>query len=155
MRALPFASLAASVCLSVIASSCAPAAPPPKRLEKPNRPPEVTRPVASADTAFHSTAMSYEAALAVPEDLNAVKGERELSNKDLAAPMQPAAVLDVCHVPDATRVTVKVAVRDGRAMGVSVATRPDDARVAECVDRAVRKLTWPASRKRDSFTTVF
>jgi hypothetical protein len=151
MRAIVFASLA------VLAASCSPAATPTKRLEKPNRPPELVgpRPIPTADTAFHSTAMSYEEALAVPEDMNAVKGERELSNKDLSAPMQPASVLDVCRVPEATRVTVKVAVREGKAMGVSVATKPDDAKVAECVDKAVRKLVWPASRKRDSFTTVF
>jgi hypothetical protein len=46
-------------------------------------------------------------------------------------------------------------VRDGAAFGVTVRTDPDDVTVAECVDKAVRTLTWKASKRRESMTTIY
>jgi len=103
----------------------------------------------------HSTGMSYDDALSIPEDASSLAGERELSNRELSQPMQGSSFLGDCNVPDATHVTVKVAIRDGAAMGVTVTTDPDDPTVAECVDKAVRALSWPASKHRDSFTTTY
>lgn len=99
--------------------------------------------------------MSYDEALAVPEELDLVKREPELSNAELAAPLKNAAFISECGAPDSTKVIVKVAVREGHAMGVSVSLSPDDPEAAQCIDKAVRTLTWPASKKRFSFTTVY
>jgi len=105
--------------------------------------------------AFHTTGMSYEEALNVPEDLDAVKREPELSNTELSAPLRSAAFIGECGAPDSMKVTVKVAVVDGRAMGVSVAVSPDDPEIAQCIDKAVRALSWRVSKKRFSLTTVY
>jgi hypothetical protein len=75
-------------------------------------------------------------------------------------------------VPSNAKITIKTAVQFGRAIGVTVtvrfdkpkwaknqtpaaakAERKESARVAACVDRNVRAIVWPPSRRRDSFTT--
>jgi hypothetical protein len=99
--------------------------------------------------------MSYDDALAIPEDLGAIKNEKDLSDDEVAAPMQSGAYLQTCEAPDSMKVTIRVAVRDGHALGVSVTTDPDDGAIAECVDKAVRELTWPVSHRRETMTTRF
>jgi hypothetical protein len=53
------------------------------------------------------------------------------------------------------KVTVRVAVRMGRAVGVTVGTTPQSGGVAACVDRSVRMLQWPVSPKTDFVTTSY
>jgi hypothetical protein len=53
------------------------------------------------------------------------------------------------------KVTVRVAVRDGRAIGVTVTTRPPDAAIAACIERAIRELRWVESPKTDFLTTNY
>jgi hypothetical protein len=103
----------------------------------------------------HSTGPSYESALDTPEDIASLAGERDLSDDELGAPMKQPSFLADCSAPESMHVKVQVAVRDGAAIGVTVRTDPDDATVAECIDKAVRALQWPASKKRDSMTTVY
>jgi hypothetical protein len=112
-------------------------------------------PPASWDGPGHSTGTSYDDALATPEDMSAVAGEHELSDVELAQPMKSPTFLDDCSVPETMKVKVQVVVRDGAAIGVTVRTQPDDATVAECIDKAVRGLGWTASKKRDSLTTMY
>jgi hypothetical protein len=69
--------------------------------------------------------------------------------------MRSAAFISGCGAPDSMKVTVKVAVKNGRAVGVSVYTNPPNAGVAACVDRHVRSLSWPSSPKLDSFITTY
>jgi uncharacterized protein (UPF0254 family) len=79
-------------------------------------------------------------------------------------------------VPRKGKVTVKVAVREGRAIGVTVlvAIEPPArnmtpriakayakeeakliAKTVTCFDSAVRTMSWPPNSRRDSFTTVY
>jgi hypothetical protein len=48
-----------------------------------------------------------------------------------------------------------VAIKMGRAVGVSVYTNPPSPGVAGCVERSVRGLAWPANPKMDSFVTTY
>lgn len=116
---------------------------------------------------------TYEQALAEPESLDAHDGRAHLTNVQLTTPMRD--VSGKCSLPRRAKVVIKVAVQNGRAIGVSVLvafekpkaparppTRAAEKReakasvkIAECVDRAVRALTWPPSPRRDSFTTEF
>jgi hypothetical protein len=50
---------------------------------------------------------------------------------------------------------VKVAVKMGRAIGVTVMTNPGNPAIASCIDRAVRGLAWPAHPKMDTMTTSY
>ena len=117
------------------------------------------RPVAGFALGSPKKTMSYEDAItANPQhiDMKAKAGVPDLTNEQLTAPMTSvASSLQGCGVPDDMKVTIRVAVKLGKAVGVTVTTDPFDAAVASCVDRLVRKLTWPSNLKLDSFTTQF
>jgi len=101
---------------------------------------------------------SYEAALAANNQeisICGAKGGPDLTDGQLNAPMRNAAFISGCGAPDSMKVTVRVAVKNGRAMGVSVYPNPPNAAVAQCIDRHVRALGWPPNPKMDFFTTTY
>ncbi len=77
----------------------------------------------------------------------------DLTNAQLAAPLRSAAFISGCGAPDDMHVTVRVAVKNGGAVGVTVTTSPNSPGVAGCVAGHVRGLRWPVSEKAD-FVTV-
>lgn len=101
--------------------------------------------------------MSYEQALASnnQEITMGAKAGPDLTNAQLSAPMANASFISGCGAPESMKVTVRVAVKNGRAYGVSVSTNPPSSGVAACVDRHVRGLAWPSNPKMDSFTTTY
>jgi hypothetical protein len=132
--------------------------PPPPKVPVPKASPvHPQKPVGEpiAPTAYTHGGPSYEEALAVPEDLNATKDAPELTDAQLSAPMANGEMISECGAPETMKVVVKVAVRDGRAMGATVATSPESVDVATCVDKAVRAMSWPVSAKRFTFTTAY
>lgn len=101
---------------------------------------------------------SYEAALNANNQeisMGGAKGGPDLTDAQLGAPMRNAAFISGCGAPESMKVTVRVAVQNGRAVGVSVYPNPANAAVAQCVDRHVRALSWPANAKMDFFTTTY
>jgi hypothetical protein len=127
-----------------------------------------------------SPTASYEEALSVPEDLNPADGHAHLSDLQLTNPMRE--VLATCRVPKGAKVTMKVVVQSGHAIGVTVVVALDKpqaaakkpskrnpkteamsakaeakvkTRIAECADHAIRGLGFPPSGRRDSFTSEF
>jgi hypothetical protein len=100
---------------------------------------------------------TYEAAIASNEQEIAIggKAEPDLTDVQLTGPMRNGAFVSECGAPDSMKVTVKVAIKLGRAAGVSVVTSPPDPDIAGCIDRYVRSFSWPSSRKMDSFTTKY
>jgi hypothetical protein len=101
--------------------------------------------------------MSYEAAIA-GNNLKLAPGTKDapdLTDAELAGPMRDGSFLDACGVPSSTHVTVKVAIRNGHAVGVSVYPVPPNAYMAGCVERHVRGLRWPPNAKMDSFITTY
>lgn len=101
--------------------------------------------------------MSYEAALASNnQEINmGAKAGPDLTDAQLSGPMRNASFISGCGAPDSMKVTVKVAIKGGRAVGVSVYSNPPNPAVQSCVDRHVRGLSWPANSKMDSFTTTY
>jgi hypothetical protein len=79
----------------------------------------------------------------------------DLTNAQLSAPLRHASFISSCGAPDDMHVTVRVAVKMGRAVGVTVSTNPPNGGVAACIDRAVRGLQWPQSPKADFVTTSY
>lgn len=101
---------------------------------------------------------SYEAALNANNQeisMGGAKGGPDLSDGQLGAPMRNASFISGCGAPESMKVTVRVAVQNGRAVGVSVYPNPANAAVAQCVDRHVRALGWPSNAKMDFFTTTY
>jgi hypothetical protein len=100
---------------------------------------------------------SYEAALGSNNEqltIGASTGP-DLTDAQLSAPMSDGTFVNDCGAPDSMSVTVRVAIRMGRAVGVSVDTNPPAADVAGCIDRHVRGLSWRANPKMDSFVTTY
>jgi hypothetical protein len=101
---------------------------------------------------------SYEAALNANNQeitVGGAKGGPDLTDGQLSAPMRNASFISGCGAPDSMKVTVRVAIQNGRAVGVSVYPNPPNAAVASCIDRHVRALGWPPNAKMDFFTTTY
>jgi hypothetical protein len=97
--------------------------------------------------------MTYEAAL------SSTHGDdgpgTPLTDAELVAPMRDATFVSACGAPASMKVTVRVAVRDGHAYGVSIYPSPADPEIARCIAKAVRKLVWTSTAHRDFFTTTY
>lgn len=126
--------------------------------------------------------MTYEQAMSSPEMLDVKDGRPHLTDDQLRGPMR--GLLTKCTVPRSVKVTIRTAVQNGRATGVTVDVlfdhpkpstppkRPSRAaaqraaaqakqeakakkKIAACFDQVVRAIVWPPSSRRDSFTTEF
>ncbi len=83
------------------------------------------------------------------------KGQADITQGQYASFMNNGSYLGGCGVPEAMSVSICAAVQNGRAVGVSVSTRPANARVAGCVSGAVRSLRFPSHPKLDVVRTSF
>src|SRR5262249_21901441 len=99
--------------------------------------------------------VSYGAALNANNEPIAIGANAgpDLTNAQLAGPLKNGTFLAACGTPESTKVTVKVAVKMGRAVGVSVYTAPPSRELSSCIDRHVRGIGWPANPKMDFVTT--
>jgi hypothetical protein len=112
---------------------------------------------AGVPTAAGPSGPSYETAIA-GNNLELAPGTKsvpDLTDAELAGPTHDGTFLDACGVPNRTHMTVKVAIRNGRAVGVSVYALPPSREIAGCVERHVRGLQWPSNAKMDSFVTTY
>jgi hypothetical protein len=106
----------------------------------------------------YSGGQSYEAILNANNEsmnFNEGPGAADLTNAQLAAPLMHSSFVVSCGAPDDMKVTVRVAVRMGVAVGVTTTTSPPSGGIAACIDRAVRGLRWPQSQKTDFVTTNY
>ncbi len=105
-----------------------------------------------------SGGQSYEAVLNSNNEsvtMGESQGQPDLTNAQLAGPLRHAAFVTSCGAPDDMKVQVRVAVRQGVPIGVTVQTTPSNTGVAGCIDRAVRGLRWAANPKTDFVTTNY
>jgi hypothetical protein len=115
-------------------------------------------PPSSVGPALGPGGKSYESAVAGNHEqlsIGGSSGAPDLTDVQLAGPMRNGTFLGACGTPDSMHVTVKVAIRSGRAVGVSVYTNPPNPQIAGCIDRSVRNLAWPVNGKMDSFVTTY
>ncbi len=64
-------------------------------------------------------------------------------------------IVGACGTPDSMHVTIKAAVQNGRAVGVSVYTSPASGGVSGCIAGRVRGLAFPVSGNMDAVTETF
>jgi hypothetical protein len=124
--------------------------------ERPERPERAER-QATLPMPTGPSGPSYETAIA-GNNLNLAPGTTDvpdLSDGQLSYPMRDGSFLDACGVPSSTKVTVKVAIRNGQAVGVSVYTSPPNKPLGWCVEKQVRGFQWPSNAKMDSFITTY
>jgi hypothetical protein len=83
-------------------------------------------------------------------DLRAKQGGApDLTKEELGAPMRTSSFFSRCGLPDSSNADVCVAIKRGRPVGVSVAVTPPSNRVAACIDRSARRLSFPVSEHLD------
>ncbi len=82
-------------------------------------------------------------------------GGPDLTDGQLSAPLRSGGFVSACGAPDSMKVEVRVAIKLGRAVGVTVVTNPPNSGVSSCIDHAVRGIGWPSSSKMDSFKTNY
>jgi hypothetical protein len=73
----------------------------------------------------------------------------DLTAAQLGAPMRSSSFFSNCGLPDSANADICVAVKKGKPVGVSVALTPANNRLAACIDRATRRLSFPASDALD------
>ncbi len=77
------------------------------------------------------------------------KGAADLTAAQLGKPMESSAFMASCGLADSANAEICVAVKKGKPLGVSVKVAPANNKVAACIDKATRRLTFPQSDKLD------
>lgn len=101
--------------------------------------------------------MSCEAAQAryVEEFKIGNNGPPDLTAGQYGAVLNRGSYLNACGVPSSMEVNVCAAVQNGRAVGVTVTTRPSNPGIASCIARQVRAISFPSHPRLDVARTTF
>jgi len=101
--------------------------------------------------------MSCEAAQAayMEEMRMGEKGRPDLTVGQLGAVLNTGSYLNSCGVPSSMSVNVCAAIQNGRAVGVTVTTKPRDGGKSSCIASQIRRLSFPSNPKLDVTRTSF
>ena len=88
-----------------------------------------------------------EATKAVPAGIE----RRNIDQETLGKPLQDVSVYEQCK-PGSAKVKLKVAVWDGRAVGIDVTTTPKNDKLARCIKQKISELKW--EKKVKSLNTI-
>jgi hypothetical protein len=83
------------------------------------------------------------------------KQTKDLTAEQLGAPMKTNSFMSGCGLPDSANAEICAAVKQGKPLGVSVKVTPQNNKVAACIDRSVRRLSFPKSEKLDVVKQTF
>lgn len=110
--------------------------------------PAADKPSSPPEPAFTENMSVAEAEKAVPPGLD----RANLDPETLAKPLQNLDVYEPCKPPAGAKVKMRVAVWDGRAVGVDVTTTPKNDQLADCIRGKIRELSW--DKKLESLNTI-
>ncbi len=79
----------------------------------------------------------------------------DLTAGSYGAVLNRGSYLNSCGVPPSTEVNICAAVQNGRAVGVTITTRPSNPGINSCISGAVRALSFPAHPRLDVSRTTF
>ncbi len=102
--------------------------------------------------------MSCEAAQAkYVEEINVggPRGQADITRAQYAAVLNRGGYFSHCGVPESMGVSICAAVQNGRAVGVTVVTKPGNPGVQGCIANSVRRISFPAHPKLDVTRTHF
>jgi hypothetical protein len=83
------------------------------------------------------------------------KGQADLTAGQYGSVLNRGSYFGHCGVPDSMGINICAAVQNGRAVGVTVTTKPRDPRIQACIAAGVRGLSFPSNPKLDVSTTNF
>jgi hypothetical protein len=86
---------------------------------------------------------------------NRAKGPPDVPASEYSAILGRGSYLDSCHVPSSAAVTVCAAVREGKAIGITVTMSPHRQSIVNCLVEAIQGLGFPSHPKLDVATTRF
>jgi hypothetical protein len=100
--------------------------------------PSETKPPPVAEPVFSENMSVAQAQAAIPQGTPRSNLEQEA----LAKPLQDPSAFEACKIGNA-HFQVKVAIWDGKAVGVDLTTKPKNPKLAECLNARIRELSWP------------
>lgn len=112
----------------------------------------------ASDPSAPAVLTSCEAAIARNNEqleLGAPRGPADLSRGQYASILERGSYLSACSIPARTVVEICAAVKEGRALGITVTSNPPSAALSACVRRAVSRLKFPTSPRLDVTRTRF
>jgi eukaryotic-like serine/threonine-protein kinase len=83
------------------------------------------------------------------------KGQADLTAGQYSSVLNRGSYFGHCGVPDSMGINICAAVQNGRAVGVTVTTKPRDPRIQSCIAAGVRGLSFPSNPKLDVTRTNF
>lgn len=89
------------------------------------------------------------------EDYSAQGVPPDLTQGSYAGVLNKGSYMQGCGVPDTMTVSICAAVQNGRAVGVTVVTKPSNPGISGCVKSAVMGLSFPSHPRLDIATTTF
>jgi hypothetical protein len=105
-----------------------------------------------------ATVSSCENAIARNNEQVSIGGPRgpaDITREAYAAILQNGGYLSGCSIPERTVFEICAAVREGRAVGVTVTSSPPSSSLNACVRRAVSRLKFPHNSRLDVTHTRF
>jgi hypothetical protein len=108
-------------------------------------------PTPNTKVTFPPNASVDEAINAVPQGLPRVN----INDNDLQKPLMEMPRYESCKVPRSTRVSIRVAVYDGAAVGADITSKPKNAKIEQCVAGVVRTMSWPKVPSLNTMTFNF
>jgi hypothetical protein len=108
-------------------------------------------PTPTTKVTFPPNASVDDAINAVPQGLPRVN----INDGDLQKPLMEMPRYEPCKVPRSQRVSIRVAVYDGAAVGVDITSKPKNAKIEECVAGVVRTMSWPKVPSLNTMTFNF
>jgi len=87
----------------------------------------------------------FKEGMSVDEAINAVpQGTARVTIEpdELAVPLKDPKVYEPCKPAANAHWTIRVAVWDGKAVGLDITTQPPNKRLSECIAEQIRKITW-------------
>jgi hypothetical protein len=101
---------------------------------------------------------SCEAAIARNNEqltIGAARGPADITREAYASILQNGRYLAACSIPDRTVFEVCAAVKDGRAVGITITSSPPTPALNACVRNAVARLKFPQNSRLDVTHTRF
>jgi hypothetical protein len=111
--------------------------------------PSEKKPAEMVEPVFGEKMSVAEAEAAIPQGTPRSNLEQEA----LAKPLQEPSAFEACKLGNA-HFKVKVAIWNGKAVGVDLTTTPKNPKLAECLNARIRELSWP-DRVRSLNTVEF
>jgi hypothetical protein len=101
---------------------------------------------------------SCEAAIARNNEqltIGGARGPADITREAYAGILQDGRYLSGCSIPDRTVFEICAAVKDGRAVGITVVSSPSSSALNACVRNAVGRLKFPQNARLDVTHTRF